>query len=105
MSEYSLTTLFVVPVGNVLPTTGSTQNLTAGQFGVFKDDARTIANNGNIATAKFIQFFQGHEATIGASIGSKPSDRIKASKVKRWYKVSGNATAANEIWTVSDFTG
>lgn len=105
MSEYSLTTLFVVPVGNTLPTTGSTQNLTAGQFGVFKDDARTIATNGNIATAKFIQFFQGHEASIGASIGSKPSDRIKASKVKRWYKVSGNATAANEIWTVSDFTG
>jgi len=105
MSEYSLTTLFVVPVGNTLPTIGSTQNLTAGQFGVFKDDARTIATNGNIATAKFIQFFQGHEASIGASIGSKPSDRIKASKVKRWYKVSGNATAANEIWTVSDFTG
>lgn len=105
MSEYSLTTLFVVPVGNVLPTTGSTQNLTAGQFGVFKDDARTIATNGNIATAKFIQFFQGHEASIGASIGSKPSDRIKSTKVKRWYKVSGNATAANEIWTVSDFTG
>lgn len=105
MSEYSLTTLFVVPVGNTLPTTGSTQNLTAGQFGVFKDDARTIATNGNIATAKFIQFFQGHEASIGASIGSKPSDRIKSTKVKRWYKVSGNATAANEIWTVSDFTG
>lgn len=105
MSEFSLTTVFVVPVGNTLPTTGSTQNLTAGQFGVFKDDARTIANNANIATAKFIQFFQGHGSTIGSVIGSKPSDKIKSTKVKKWYKVSGNATAANEIWTVSDFTG
>jgi hypothetical protein len=102
--DYSLTTVFVVPVGNTLPTTGSTQNLTAGQFGVFKDDARTIATNGNIATASFIQFFQGHEATIGATIGSKPSDKIKASKVKKWYKVTGNATAANEIQVISDFT-
>lgn len=105
MSEFSLTTVFVVPVGNTLPVSGGTQNLTAGQFGVFKDDARTIATNGNIASADFIQFFQGHEATIAAQIGSKPSDKIKSTKIKRWYKVTGNATAANEIWTVNDFTG
>lgn len=101
--DYSLTTVFVVPVSNALPTTGSTQNLTAGKFGVFKDDARTIATNGNISTAAFIQFFQGRDATIGAVIGSKPSDKIKASKVKKWYKVSGNATAANEVQVISDF--
>jgi len=101
--EFSLSTVFVVPVGNTLPSTGSTQNLTAGQFGVFKDDARTIATNGNISTAAFIQFFQGHDATIGAVIGSKPSDKIKASKVKKWYKVTGSATAANEIQVVSNF--
>lgn len=102
--DYSLTTVFVVPVGNVLPTVGSTQNLIAGKFGVFKDEARTIATAGNISTAAFIQFFQGHDATIGAVIGSKPSDKIKASKVKKWYKVSGNATAANEIQILSNFS-
>ena len=102
--EYSLSTVFVVPVGNVLPTTGSTQNLTAGKFGIFKDEARTIATNGNISTASFIQFFQGHDATIGAVIGSKPSDKIKASKVKKWYKVTGSSTAANEIQVVSNFS-
>lgn len=105
MSEFSLPILFVVPVGNTLPVSGSTQNLTAGQFGIFKDDARTIATAGNISTAAFIQFFQGREASAGATVGSKASDKIKASKVKKWYKVSGNATAANEIWTLSDFTG
>ena len=35
MADFSLTTLFVVPVGNTLPSSGSTQNLTAGQVGIF----------------------------------------------------------------------
>jgi len=104
MSEYSLTSVFVVPVGNTLPTTGGTQNLTAGQFGVFKDEARTIATNGNIATAAFIQFFQGREASIGAVLGSKPSDKIKSTKLKKWYKIVGSGTAAVQITTVGDFT-
>lgn len=101
MSEYSLTTVFVVPPSNTLPTSGGTEAQAAGVFSVRKDEARTIATNGNIATAKFIQFFQGRGATL--NIGSKPSDKIKASKVKRWYKASGAATAVNEIWNVSDF--
>lgn len=103
MSDFSLTTVFVVPVGNTLPTTGGTQDLTAGQFGVFKDDARTIATNANIATAAFIQFFQGREASIGAILGSKPSDKIKQTKVKKWYKIVGDSTAAVQITTVGDF--
>lgn len=102
MSEFSLPILFVVPVGNTLPASGTTAAQAAGVFSVRKDEARTIANNGNIATAAFIQFFQGRNATL--SIGSKPSDKIKASKVKKWYKVTGHATAANEIWELSDFT-
>ena len=39
MADFSLTTLFVVPVGQTaLPSSGSTQNLTAGQVGIFKSD-------------------------------------------------------------------
>lgn len=99
--DYSLTTLFVVPVGNSLPTTGSTQTLTEGQFGVYKDEQRTAATNGNIAAGAFIQFAQGQPNLY---IGSKVSDKIKSTKVKKWYKVTGSGTAANEIWQVSDFT-
>ena len=99
--DFSLTTLFVVPVGNTLPTANSTEVLTEGQFGVYKDEQRTAATNGNISTANFIQFAQGRPSL---GIGSKVSDKIKASKVKSWYKVTGSATAANEIWMVSDFT-
>lgn len=99
--DFSLTTLYVVPVGNTLPTTGSTENLTNGQFGVFKDRARTAATAGNISTAAFIQFGQGRPTSY---LGTKVSDYIKASKVKKWYKVTGSGTAANEIWQFSDFT-
>lgn len=99
--DFSLTTVFVVPVGNSLPTTNSTEVLTEGQFGVYKDEQRTAATNGNIGTAAFIQFAQGQPNLY---IGSKVSDKIKASKVKKWYKVTGSATAANEIWQVGGFT-
>jgi hypothetical protein len=99
--DFSLPTLFVVPVGNTLATTGSTENLTNGQFSVFKDRARTAATAGNIATAEFIQFGQGRPASY---LGTKVSDYIKSSKVKRFYRVTGAPTAANEIWRFSNFS-
>lgn len=99
MSTYSLRTLFVFPVGNTLPSSGSTENLSNRQVGIFKDAARTVATAGNVSTANFIQIAQGQDL----SIGSKISDKIKSTKVKKWYKVTGNATAANEIWTLSSF--
>jgi len=99
--DYSLTTVFVVPVSNSLPTANSTEVLTQGQFGVYKDEQRAAATNGNIGTAAFIQFAQGQP---DFSIGSKISDKIKSTKVKKWYKVTGSGQAANEIWELSDFT-
>lgn len=99
MSTYSLRTLFVFPVGNTLPSSGSTENLSNRQVGVFKDAARTVATAGNVSTANFIQIAQGQDLYLG----SKISDKIKSTKVKKWYKVTGNATAANEIWTFSSF--
>lgn len=99
MSTYSLRTLFVLPVGNTLPSSGSTENLSNRQVGVFKDAARTVATAGNVSTANFIQIAQGQDLFIG----SKISDKIKSTKVKKWYKVTGNATAANEIWVFSNF--
>lgn len=100
--DFSLTTLFVVPVGNTLPTSGSTQNLTEGQFGVVKDISETAVTAGTIGSAQFIKFVQGRAAS---RLGTKKSDKVKSTKVKKWYKVTGNATAANEIWRLSAFTG
>jgi hypothetical protein len=101
MADFSLTTLFVVPVGNSLPSAGSTQDLAAGQVGIFKADY-TVANAGNIQTNnKYFYIAQGRTNTYLQ--GSKRSDKISAtgSNVTEWYKVEGNATATTQITEVS----
>ena len=118
MADFSLTTVFVVPVGQAaLPSSGSTQNLTAGQVGIFNNlyatvDATTINN--------FPYFYVAQGRTNTYLQGSKRSDRIaggalplsgaaqtvrpNSSNVTEWYKVSGCPTAANQITDVTNFT-
>jgi hypothetical protein len=110
MADFSLTTMFVVPVGQTsLPSSGSTQNLDKGQVGFFRNDY-SIANAGNIAAAPYFYVAQGRTNTYLQ--GSKRSDKIKGcpsgsgcnSNVTEWYKVSGCPTAANQITDVTNFT-
>jgi hypothetical protein len=110
MADFSLTTLFVVPVGQTsLPSSGSTQNLTEGQVGFFRNDY-SIATSANIAAAPYFYVAQGRTNTYLQ--GSKRSDKIKgcpsgsgcSSNVTEWYKVSGCPTAANQITDVTNFT-
>jgi hypothetical protein len=103
MADFSLTTLFVVPVGNSLPSSGSTQNLTAGQVGFFKADY-TVANAGNIAGSNpYFYVAQGRTNTYLQ--GSKRSDKISSTgtNVSEWYKVVGSATATNQVTQVGDW--
>jgi hypothetical protein len=99
--DFSLTTLFVVPVGNTLPSTGSTQNLTAGQFGIFTS-IYTVANAGNIGDYPYFYLAQGRTNTYLQ--GSKRSDKISAANTTEWYKVTGNPVAANQVTEVGNFT-
>lgn len=109
MSDFSLTTLFVVPVGNTLPSSGSTQDLTPGQFGVFLN-TYAVANAGNIAAAPYFYLAQGRTNTYLES--SKRSDKIKGcpsgsgcrSNVTEWYKVDGCPTPINQITDINGFT-
>ena len=110
MADFSLTTLFVVPVGNTLPSSGSTQNLTAGQVGFFKSDY-TVANAGNIAGSPYFYVAQGRVNTYLQ--GSKRSDKIAGSlssggngksNVTEWYKATGCPTAANQVTEVGGWT-
>ena len=109
MADFSLTTLFVVPVGNSLPSSGSTQDLTAGQFGIFKSDY-AVATAGNIAASPYFYLAQGRVNTYLQ--GSKRSDKIKgcpsgsgcSSNVTEWYKVTGCPTAVNQVTESGDFT-
>jgi hypothetical protein len=101
MADFSLTTLFVVPVGNTLPSSGSTQNLTAGQFGIFTN-TYAVATTGNIGSAPYFYLAQGRTNTYLQ--GSKRSDKIAADRVTEWYKVTGNPVAANQVTDVTNFT-
>jgi len=101
MADFSLTSLFVVPVGNTLPSSGSTQDLTAGQVGIFTN-TYAVATAGNIAAAPYFYVAQGRVNTYLQ--GSKRSDKISSANVSYWYKVTGNPVAANQVTEVGDFT-
>ena len=109
MADFSLTTLFVVPVGNTLPSSGSTQNLTAGQVGIFLNDY-SVADASNIAAAPYFYVAQGRTNTYLQ--GSKRSDKISGcpggssckTNVTEWYKSLGCATPVNQVTDVVDFT-
>jgi len=97
--DFSLTTLFVLPAGNTLPTTGSTDTLTPGQFGVFNENyvART---NANIATSKYLYLAQGRIENV-PGLGSKRSDKIKNGNfLIEWYKVPAITTSQVQITAV-----
>lgn len=109
MADFSLTTLFVVPVGQTaLPSSGSTQNLSAGQVGIFRNDY-TLATAANIAAAPYFYIAQGRTNTYLQ--GSKRSDKIKGcpsgagcnSNVTEWYKVVGCPTPVTQITEVGDW--
>ena len=109
MADFSLTTLFVVPVGNTLPSSGSTQNLTAGQVGIFLNDY-SVADASNIAAAPYFYVAQGRTNTYLQ--GSKRSDKISGcpggssckTNVTEWYKSLGCPTPVNQVTDVVDFT-
>jgi hypothetical protein len=107
MADFSLTTLFVVPVGQTtFPSSGSTQNLTAGQVGVFSDNY--VATN---TPGSFPYFYIAQGRTNTYLQGSKRSDKISGcegggnckSNVTEWYTVTGCPTAATQITDVTNF--
>ena len=111
MADFSLTTLFVVPVGqNSIPSSGSTQDLTAGTVGIFGSNYAFVTASGTnpIASSPFFYIAQGRQNTYLQA--SKRSDKISGknnagtgSNVTEWYKVSGCPTAFNQITLVKDF--
>lgn len=106
MADFSLTTLFVVPVGSTIANSGSTQDLTPGKVGFFKSDY-TAATSGTIAASPYFYVAQGRVNTYLQ--GTKRSDKIKGcpsgsgcnSNVTEWYKVDGCSTPATQVTDVS----
>jgi hypothetical protein len=113
MADFSLTTLFVSPVGNTLPSSGSTQDLTAGQLGFFLPDY-AVATSGNIDDAGVKYFYVAQGRTNTYLQGSKRSDKIAGAlqnagsnvkgNVTEFYKVVGCPTPTNQITDVTEFS-
>ena len=111
MADFSLTTLFVVPVAQTtLPSSGSTQDLTAGQVGIYLND-HSDATAGNVIAAPYFYVAQGRSNTYLQ--GSKKSDFITgcaqtgscAKNVVKWWKVTGcPLSAATQITDVTGFS-
>jgi hypothetical protein len=108
MADFSLTTVFVVPVGSGIANSGSTQDLTAGKVGFFKNDY-TVATAANIAAAPYFYVAQGRTNTYLQ--GSKRSDKIKGcpsgsgcnSNVTEVYKVEGCPTPITQITDITSW--
>jgi hypothetical protein len=95
------TTLYVLPVTNTLPTTGTTANLTSGQFGVFSPTYVPVTT-GTITAQPYIIMAQGRNETLPGT-GTKKSDKIYLSNVKTWFKTIASSTALPQIVTFSNF--
>jgi hypothetical protein len=112
MADFSLTTLFVVPVTqDAVVSSGSTQDLTAGTVGIFGSNYAyvTAAGLNPIASAPYFYVAQGRQNTYLQA--SKRSDKISGknnagsgANVTEWYKVTGCSTAANQITDVTGFS-
>ncbi len=102
MADQALTTLFVVPTANTLPTSGSTNNLTSGQFGIFLPD-NSPATVGTVGTANYIYLAQGRNIYSPIE-GSLKSDQIMPKNVIKWYKVLGSLSANNQVTTITSLT-
>ena len=101
MADFSLTTMYVVSPGNTIPTTGSTENLTGTQFGIFRNDY-SVATAANIAASKYIYFDQNRKENV-PTVGTKRSDKIAANRIKSWYKIVSENQVPTEMVTASDF--
>ena len=109
MADFSLTTLFVVPTAYSGSTvvdddSKSTQDLAAGQVGIFDDHYQATDSPGD---DPYFYVAQGRTNTYLQ--GSKRSDKISGcvignhcrSNVTEWYKVCGCPTPVNQITQIS----
>jgi hypothetical protein len=109
MADFSLTTLFVVPVTqDAVVSSGSTQDLDPGIVGIFNNKYAPVDAT-DIADFPYFYVAQGRDNTYLQS--SKRSDKISGKNnagsgqnVTEWYKVIGCPTAANQITDVTNFT-
>ncbi len=97
--DFSLTSVFVNPVGQALATTGSTQNLTAGQMAFFKKGG-VIATTSD--TTANVQLVQGRNAGEYTDL-SKKSDFFGKGNIIEYKKIVAVTSNQQQVLTINDF--
>ena len=111
MADFSLTTVFVVPSSiTSLASDGSTQDLTAGQLGIFNPDYHVDNTPGDrayfyIAQGRENNYLQGSKRSdkIKGCLGKNGSNKPCNSNVTEWYKVTGCPTPINQIVDIDNW--
>ena len=94
--DFSLTTLFVLPSGNLAPDNFKRENLNPAQFGIFNSRYKAVTNATDAAKSPYIQFGQGRIEKV-PGLGSKYSDKVSPRSLIEWYKVTGSKENKNQI--------
>lgn len=101
--DFSLTTLFVLPNGNLAADGFKRENLKPGQFGVFNSRYKAVTTAGDAAKSPHIVFGQGRIENV-PGLTHKYSDKVSRGSLVEWYKTTGNPSAKNQI-TYAGFDG
>lgn len=98
--NFSLPRVFVSPVSNTIPTTGTTSNLTANELGIYLPN-NTPATAGNIGAADYFYIAQGRPDT-SLNLRTIKSDKIVAKNVIEKYLVTGSSSVNQQVGVISD---
>lgn len=101
--DFSLTTLFVLPNGELTPDGFKRENLKPGQFGVFNSRYKAVTTAGEAAKSPHVVFGQGRLENV-PGLTHKYSDKVSRGSLIEWYKTTGNPNAKNQI-TYAGFDG
>jgi hypothetical protein len=113
MADFSLTTLFVVPVGQTdFPSSGSTQDLTAGEVGFFYPDYSAFDPTVDflddeayfyVAQGRANTYLQGSKRSGKISVDAQNNNK-HVDNVTELYSIKGCATALNQITEIDNWT-
>lgn len=101
--DFSLTTLYVLPNGNVAPLNFKRENLKPTQFGIFNSRYKAVTTAAEVGTSPYVVFGQGRIENV-PSLTHKYSDKIFKDSVIEWYKTTASPTNKNQI-TYAGFDG
>lgn len=105
--DFSLTTLFVLPNGNLVADGFKRENLQPTQFGIFNSRYKAVTSADEAAKSPHIVFGQGRVENV-PGLTHKYSDKVSRGSLIEWYKTNGSPTSKVQItyagWDTVDST-